>query len=293
MRSNKPGRIIISIVLMTAATLHAQPSAVGGLATPRRYGLVIHGGAGNISTSSMVGGDESLHRNKLKEALDAGYAVLDRGGSATDAVLVSIQIMEESAMFDAGRGSYLNAEGVCELDAAVMDGRTLGAGAVAGLQHVKSPIALARDVMERSPHVMLIGSGAEEFEKSLGRELVPNEYFQSAERKLQWQKAHSAGAGSSSEKPHGTVGCAALDRNGNLAAGTSTGGTNLKRFGRVGDSPIIGAGTYANNATCAVSATGLQRTTSPRRSSIGESRSGKPLPTRLRKSRRQAVTADS
>jgi len=250
-------RYVIPAFFMTAATLQAQSPGVGGPASARRFGLVIHGGAGNISASTMVGGDEALHRRKLRGALDAGYSVLDRGGTAVDAVLASIQILEDSAMFDAGRGSYLNAEGFCELDSAIMDGRNLRAGAVAGLRRVRSPIALARDVMKQSPHVMLIGAGAEDFERSLGRELVPNEYFQSPEQKLQWEKAHTAAGQQSPEKPHGTVGCVALDRNGNLAAGTSTGGTNLKEFGRVGDSPIIGAGTYASNATCAVSATGV------------------------------------
>jgi beta-aspartyl-peptidase (threonine type) len=171
--------------------------------------------------------------------------------------VAAIQVMEESTLFDAGRGSYLNADGFCELDAAIMDGRTSAAGAVAGLQHVRSPIALARDVMDRSPHVLLIGAGAEHFAQSLGQTLVPNEYFQSAGRKLQWQRAGSPGTAPVAENPHGTVGCVALDRDGNLAAGTSTGGTSFKRFGRVGDSPIIGAGTYASNATCAVSATGV------------------------------------
>ena len=243
-------------VPFAAAALGAEAPSAGSAGSPRRFGLVMHGGAGDIR-KGMIGGTEAQHRAKMKEALDAGYAVLDRGGSALDAVQASIRILEDSGMFNAGRGAYLDSEGVCELDAAIMDGRTLGAGGVAGLRHIRSPISLARDVMERSPNVLLMGSGAEAFAQAIGYPLVPNESLQSEERRQQWERAKAQGTPVPADKAHGTVGCAALDRNGNLAAGTSTGGTPNKKYGRVGDSPIIGAGTYANNATCAVSATGI------------------------------------
>jgi beta-aspartyl-peptidase (threonine type) len=179
--------------------------------------------------------------------------------------------MEDSPLFNAGHGAVMNAEGACELDASIMDGRTQDAGAVAGLQHIRNPIVLARDVLERTPHVMLIGGGAEAFAWQLGYEFVPNQYFQTERRRRQLAVAREIELRSAGENPrrpervtfatvddnkHGTVGCAALDRSGNLAAGTSTGGMTNKQYGRVGDSPIIGAGTYAKNATCALSATG-------------------------------------
>ena len=207
----------------------------------------------------------------LAETVDTGYAVLEGGGSCLDAVVASVKVMEDSPLFNAGHGAVMNAEGACELDASIMDGRTLDAGAVAGLQHIRNPIVLARDVLERTPHVMLIGGGAEAFAWQLGYEFVPNQYFQTDRRRRQLALARELEHRTAlSAPPHpervtfstvddnkyGTVGCAALDRSGNLAAGTSTGGMTNKQYGRVGDSPIIGAGTYAKNATCALSATG-------------------------------------
>ena len=263
---------ILTFTLASVAALAADVS--------RPFGLVIHGGAGVIERASMNPDLERQYRAKLQEALDAGYAVLDRGGPALDAVVVAINLLEDSPLFNAGKGAVFTADGFCELDASIMDGRTQAAGAVAGLRHIKNPINLARDVMEKSRHVMMIGEGAEKFAQSLGYDFVPNEYFHTDFRRQQLQRAKdkesaanrgtaaapvtppaSSAAPSpadhfSREQKYGTVGCVALDRAGNLAAGTSTGGMTNKKFGRVGDAPIIGAGTYAHNATCAVSATG-------------------------------------
>jgi beta-aspartyl-peptidase (threonine type) len=250
--------------------------AAYGQPAPRPHGLVIHGGAGVIERASMSPEREAEYRARLTEALNAGYAVLDRGGAALEAVTAAINVMEDSPLFNAGKGAVFNADGICELDASIMDGRTLAAGAIAGVHHIKNPINLARDVMLKSPHVMMAGEGAEKFAQSLGYELVPNEYFQTDWRREQLKQAKEKDgkertAATTRPEPveravpadyftrtlrWGTVGCVALDQAGNLAAGTSTGGMTNKKFGRVGDAPIIGAGTYASNATCAVSATG-------------------------------------
>jgi len=264
-----PRPLPVLLAVLTGSLLAAEP------ATEPPFGLVIHGGAGVISRDRLAPELEAQYRAKLAEALAAGYAVLDRGGPALDAVTAAIRVLEDSPLFNAGHGAVLNADGFCELDASIMDGRTLAAGAVAGVQHIRSPITLARDVMEKSPHVMLMGRGAERFAESLGYELVPNEYFQTDLRRRQLEEAKRkelAGAALLSrnrpptpaeadrdrldEFKFGTVGCVALDRQGNLAAGTSTGGMTNKKFGRVGDAPLIGAGTYAKNATAAVSCTG-------------------------------------
>ena len=235
----------------------------------RPFGLVIHGGAAAIQLSDMSISLSKRVEDALSSALDNGYRSLEANGSALDAVVAAVRNLEDSPLFNAAHGAVMNADGICELDASIMDGKTLGAGAVSGLQRIRNPITLARDVMEKSAHVMLTGIGAERFAEELGYEFVPNEYFQTEWRKKQLRKAKEAerngtllrlatvddNDGIAGEK-WGTVGCAALDRFGNLAAGTSTGGMTNKKFGRVGDSPIIGAGTYANNATCALSATG-------------------------------------
>ena len=230
------------------------------------FGLVIHGGAGTLERARMTPELEAQYRAELQKAIDAGYAVLARGGSALDAVTAAIRPLEDSPLFNAGKGAVLNADGICELDASIMDGRTLAAGAIAGVHRVKNPITLARAVMEKSPHVMFSGDGAERFAEQIGGiELVPNEYFQTERRREDLKRAQekekapskkSAALSPEPEHKWGTVGCVALDQQGNLAAGTSTGGMTNKKFGRVGDSPIIGAGTYASNATCGVSATG-------------------------------------
>lgn len=219
-----------------------------------RIAIAIHGGAGVIDRAQMKPERESSYRKGLAAALDAGYALLEDGGSALDAVTEAVRILEDDPQFNAGRGAVLTHEGAAELDASIMDGLGPRAGAVAGLRHVKNPIGLARRVMDNSPHVMLIGEGAEEFARTQGLEFVPNTYFRTPYRQQELQRAIAAPQ--SAGIITGTVGAVALDRAGNLAAATSTGGMTNKRYGRVGDSPIIGAGTYANNETCAVSATG-------------------------------------
>jgi beta-aspartyl-peptidase (threonine type) len=221
--------------------------------------LVIHGGAGVIR-KDLTPEKEKAVRADLEAALSAGYAVLKNGGSSLDAVTRVIVVLEDSPRFNAGKGAVFNHEGVNELDAAIMDGATLRAGAVAGVHRVKNPILLARAVMEKSPHVMLIGDGAEAFAKTVGIELVDPSYFRTDERWQQLQDALKAEGAKQASTPdraihYGTVGAVALDKDGRLAAATSTGGITDKRWGRVGDSPIVGAGTYAN-AHCAVSATG-------------------------------------
>jgi beta-aspartyl-peptidase (threonine type) len=227
-----------------------------------KIAMVIHGGAGTITRSSMSPGMEQAYVDTLTIALRRGYDILARGGSSLDAVEAAIRVMEDSPLFNAGKGAVFTANGVNELDASIMDGRTLGAGAVAAVEHVKNPISLARMVMEKSPHVMMVGSGAEEFARSQGVQLVAPYYFWTERRWRAYERARAradsgkTGALPGAERTYGTVGAVALDRNGNLAAGTSTGGTDMKRYGRVGDSPIIGAGTYANNLSCAVSGTG-------------------------------------
>jgi beta-aspartyl-peptidase (threonine type) len=255
---------------------------------------VIHGGAGVINRAEMTPDRELQYKASLEAARDAGYAVLERGGSALDAVTAAVHTMEDDPLFNAGKGAVLNHLGVAELDASIMDGKTLRAGAIAGVQHVKNPVELARAVMEKSPHVMLAGTGAEEFALEQGLAMVPNSYFRTEPRVRALEKAIRAssptggatsGTGfSPSANPananlsaaggnvsralssvppsspfddaKGTVGAVALDKSGNLAAATSTGGMTNKAPGRIGDSPLIGAGTYANNASCAVSATG-------------------------------------
>ena len=237
----------------------------------QRFAFAIHGGAGTILKSNMTPEVENAYREKLNEALMAGYEILKVGGSSLNAVESAIRLMEDSPLFNAGKGAVFTSEGTIELDASVMDGKTLRAGAVAGVKHVKNPISLARLVMEKSPNVLMVGDGAEAFAKEKGVELVPVEYFRTERRWQELQRARekekqpveqkikanrALDAESLEVSAFGTVGAVALDRQGNLAAGTSTGGKTNKKFGRVGDSPIIGAGTYANNRTCAVSGTG-------------------------------------
>jgi L-asparaginase / beta-aspartyl-peptidase len=221
--------------------------------------IAIHGGAGVISRASMTAENERAYRADLERALDAGYAVLDKGGTSLDAVVAAVKILEDSPLFNAGKGAVFSHAGDNELDAAIMDGATQKAGAVAGVKHVKNPIELARMVMERTPHVLLAGEGAEEFALEQGMPLVPGSYFYTERRWKQLEEAQKAERTASLQEDigyFGTVGAVARDKRGNLAAATSTGGTTNKRWGRIGDSPIIGAGTYADNATCAVSATG-------------------------------------
>jgi beta-aspartyl-peptidase (threonine type) len=236
-----------------------------------RLGFMIHGGAGVIKRGSLTPEKEKEYRDKLTEVLRAGYKALQDGKSSLDAVEIAIRMMEDSPLFNAGKGAVFTHDGKNELDSSIMDGRTLAAGAVAGLHHVKNPITLARAVMEKSPHVMMAGEGAEQFAKEKGIDLVDEKYFWTQERWDQLQKVLNEAkpadppkkvselTDSARDLPQnrfGTVGAVALDKDGNLAAGTSTGGMTNKQYGRVGDAPIIGAGTFANNNTCAVSATG-------------------------------------
>lgn len=225
---------------------------------PMKFAMVIHGGAGTIERSEMTPENEQAHRAGLERALKAGYDVLQSGGASLDAVEVAIRVLEDDPLFNAGKGAVFTHEGTNELDASIMDGRTLEAGAVGAVRHIRNPISLARLVMEKSPHVMLEGEGAEVFAKTMGVPLVDQKYFYTDERwqSLQKEKAKHSPAPLGDQDRHGTVGAVALDQAGNLAAGTSTGGTTNKQFGRIGDSPIFGAGTYANNRTCGVSCTG-------------------------------------
>lgn len=220
--------------------------------------LVIHGGAGTLSRSNMSAEREEEYHSKLKEALDSGYAVLENGGKSLEAVIAAVKILEDSPLFNAGKGSVFTYDGRNELDASIMDGSNLKAGAVASVTTVKNPIEAAYAVMTKTEHVLLAGKGADDFAKEQGLEQVSSSYFLDSARYKQWLKLKEdeRNAIPSDEKKFGTVGCVALDQYGNLAAGTSTGGMMNKKYGRVGDSPIIGAGTYANNLTCGVSATG-------------------------------------
>jgi len=233
-----------------------------------------------IERAKMTPEKEAAYRAGLAGALDAAYAILERGGSSLDAVTTAVRMLEDDPQFNAGRGAVLNQDGDAELDAALMDGRGPRAGAVASVRHVKNPIDLARLVMERSPHVLLVGNGAEEFALEQGVVLVPKSYFRTRARSAELaeeQKAAEEQARGQSPNPKGTVGAVALDRAGNLAAATSTGGITNKHAGRVGDSPIIGAGTYASNAsrapsrppaTASTSSARPSRTTSARSWSI-------------------------
>jgi beta-aspartyl-peptidase (threonine type) len=223
------------------------------------FAIAIHGGAGTLSRRETSAEQEKLYLQGLAGALDAGFALLERGASSLDAVTAAVVALEDDPLFNAGRGAVLNRDGVAELDASLMDGRTLAAGAVCAVKHIRNPVVLARRVMEHSPHVMLVSEGAEEFARSQGLELVSNEYFRTPIRQKQLHRLLQGEAEKENDlvaHPLGTVGAVALDAHGNVAAATSTGGMTGKRWGRVGDSPLIGAGTYASNQGCAVSATG-------------------------------------
>lgn len=266
--------MLFVLVLLTLAVIAQKPAypEIKQLQSPQnpRLGFMIHGGAGVITRGSMTPEREKEYRNKLTEALLAGYKMLQNGRSSLDAVETAIRILEDSPLFNAGKGAVFTAEGKNELDASIMNGKTLAAGAVAGLNRVKNPITLARAVMECSPHVMMSGVGAQKFASEQKIELVEEKYFWTQHRWdalqqiLKEEKVKSADPAkkvgwAEAEKPanrFGTVGAVALDTNGDLAAGTSTGGMTNKKYGRIGDAPIIGAGTYADNNSCAVSATG-------------------------------------
>jgi beta-aspartyl-peptidase (threonine type) len=219
--------------------------------------LMIHGGSGAMRPESVSTEQEKLARAGLGAALDAGEAILSAGGSALDAVEAAARLLEDDPMFNAGRGSVLTAEGMIELDAAIMDGRERRAGAVAGLRTTRAPISAARAVMEHSPHVLLTNEGADAFAVSQGLEQVDNDWFVVPFRKAQLAKVMAEGGGFDSDIKYGTIGAVAVDQAGHVAAATSTGGLTAKRWGRIGDSPLIGSGTYADDRAAAVSATGL------------------------------------
>ena len=260
-------RILLAVLALIAATVCPAADAAP------KWAIVIHGGAGVIDRKELTPEQEAAYREALARAIGAGIDVLKREGSALDAVEATIVLMEDDPLFNAGRGAVFTAEGRNELDAAIMDGRTLAAGAVAGVTRTRHPISLARRVMEKSPHVMMVGAGADTFSREQGLEQVEPGWFYTEHR---WRSletvlkekglpipARPAGITADPAKDlvhdegkRGTVGVVALDSHGNIAAGTSTGGLTGKRWGRVGDSPIIGAGTYASNTSCAVSATG-------------------------------------
>jgi beta-aspartyl-peptidase (threonine type) len=228
--------------------------ALGAQAAEQPFAIAVHGGSGAITRASLTLEREREYRAALAQALVAGQRVLSGGGSALDAVTASVMAMEDSPLFNAGRGAVLTSAATVEMDASVMDGRDRRAGAVAGVTRVRNPVAAARAVMERSPHVLLAGRGADEFARAQGLALAEPAYFRTEERLRQLRRVQEGGPAEPDK--HGTVGAVALDRAGNLAAATSTGGTTNKRPGRVGDSPLVGAGTWAENATVAVSATG-------------------------------------
>ncbi|MEO2063603.1 MAG: isoaspartyl peptidase/L-asparaginase [Christiangramia sp.] len=230
------------------------------------FGIVIHGGAGTILKENMSDSLEQAYKQKLEEAIRTGHEILANGGTALEAVQRTINVIEDSPLFNSAKGAVFTNEGKNELDASIMDGATKNAGAVAGVTNVKNPINLAYEVMVNSEHVLLSGKGAEQFAKEQGLEIVDPSYFYTERRFKAMERARDREKEATNQtafydpfikdEKFGTVGCAALDKNGNLAAGTSTGGMSNKKYNRIGDSPIIGAGTYANNATCAVSSTG-------------------------------------
>jgi beta-aspartyl-peptidase (threonine type) len=240
--------LVILHILLISSVLIAQ--------TPKKYALVLHGGAGVMSEKSMTPVIQKEYLVVLNRALQVGDSVLSAGGTSMDAVESTIMVMEDSPLFNAGKGAVFTHDGTVELDASVMDGKTLGAGAVAGIKDIKNPIRLARTVMEKSEHVFLTGNGASQFAVEQGFKLVPNSYFYTDKRLQQLQELLKNEREAGINDKHGTVGCVALDTYGNIAAGTSTGGMTNKKYGRVGDSPIIGAGTYANNNTGGFSCTG-------------------------------------
>lgn len=226
------------------------------------YTLVIHGGAGTILKEDLTNELETAYRKGLEDALNAGYALLEKGKTAVEAVLTAVISLEDNILFNAGKGSVFGKDGSQEMDASIMDGKSLMAGAVSAVRNVRNPVELAYAIMNKSQHVMLNGTGALQFAKEQGLQIEDDEYFYSAFRYEQWKQMQGNDEAALDhnvvikDKKFGTVGAAALDMHGNIAAATSTGGMTNKQYGRVGDSPIIGAGTYANNKTCAISCTG-------------------------------------
>ena len=245
--------LIVSLLFISCKPNNSSVKKINNL----NFSIVIHGGAGTMSKASMSDEVKKQYINKLDEAVSIGYEILKKGGSSQEAVEKSIIVMENSSLFNAGKGAVLNHDGNVELDASFMDGNTLDAGAISGSSVIKNPISAAISVMNSSPHVMLSGPGADKFAKSQKLDLKPNSYFITERRLNSLKSAKSKETSSINiEQKTGTVGCVALDKFGNISAGTSTGGMTNKRWNRIGDAPIIGSGTYANNLTCGVSATG-------------------------------------
>jgi L-asparaginase / beta-aspartyl-peptidase len=252
MNSKLSALILVFVLIISSCrdgkkSLSAQPEKAAE--TRQEWAIVIHGGAGGITRESISQEMDKEYRASLLVALNTGKKILADGGSALDAVEQTIRIMEDNPLFNAGKGAVFTNDGKNELDAAIMDGSNLAAGAIAGVTDIKNPITAARRVMTNSPHVMLAGAGASKFAREQGLEIVDPEYFYTERRFNELQEILK-------KEKNGTVGCCALDKKGNLAAGTSTGGMANKKYNRIGDSPIIGAGTYANNNTCAISGTG-------------------------------------
>ena len=260
--------LLISLLLIISCKENTSEKKIKPTRGPNSFAIVIHGGAGGIKKEYFTEAQQVAYTQKLQEALDAGYTILENGGISLDAIQAAINIMEDSPLFNAGKGAVYNSEGNQEMDAAIMDGNTLNAGAIAGVNHIKNPILAARMVMDSSKHVLLSGKGAEIMAAKYGVEMVDSSYFFTEKRMNQLKKLqgkekteldHSAFLIKNElidDHKYGTVGAVAIDKSGNIAAGTSTGGMTNKKYGRIGDVPIIGAGTYANNLTCGISATG-------------------------------------
>ncbi len=244
----RPGRRSRWVVVMIAG--------LGTLAAHGAPVIAVHGGAGTVDRARMTPELEAAYHAALREALAAGHDALTRGAPALDAVTKAITLLEDSPLFNAGRGAVYTWEGTHELDASIMDAATARAGAVGGVRNVRNPILLARRVMEHSPHVFLAGPGAQAFARDQGIEFAPDSWFHTDSRREQWEELRRSNRAASGPLVIGTVGAVALDSSGHLAAGTSTGGMTGKRWGRLGDSPVIGAGTWADPSGCAVSATG-------------------------------------
>ena len=262
--------LFISIIVLFTYSCNEAPTKQENKPTKETntFAIVIHGGAGGIKREYFTKEQEEAYSQKLEQALNAGYTVLEKGGISLDAVQAAINVLEDSPLFNAGKGAVYNSEGNQEMDAAIMDGKTLNSGAIAGVNHIKNPILAARIVMDSSKHVLLSGKGAEIMAAKYNIEMVDSSYFFTEKRMSQLKKIqgkektqldHTAFLIKNElidDHKFGTVGAVAMDKNGNIAAGTSTGGMTNKKYGRIGDVPLIGAGTYANNLTCGISATG-------------------------------------
>lgn len=267
-QKNKKNKLVTKVLMMPSCFVLL--SSLPTLAADNPIAIAVHGGAGTISKAKMTPQRRAAYEKQLLAAVNKGYQLLEQGQSSQQAIIAAIQVLENSPLFNAGKGAVYTFEGHHELDASIMNGKTLNAGAVSGVTNVKNPILLAEQVMENSVHVMLSGSGAEKFAKHQGLNLVENNYFNTdaryksllkakkklAEKEAELKDFQAAHQTLPLEYKYGTVGAVAVDKSGTISAGTSTGGMTAKRYGRIGDAPIIGAGTYANNDSCAVSATG-------------------------------------